>query len=73
MLGEHEPAGVPKDIIAQLHAVIGKVVSTPEMKDAFNKQGAEPQTNTPEQFAALIRSELAQNASLVKRAGLKVE
>ncbi len=67
------PAGVPKDIIAQLHAVIGKVVGTPGMKEAFNKQGAEPQTNTPEQFAALIRSELAQNASLVKLAGLKVE
>ena len=67
------PAGVPKVIIAQLHAVIDKVVNAPEMKESFNKQGAEPQTNTPEQFAALIRSELAQNASLVKLAGLKVE
>ncbi len=67
------PAGVPKDIIAQLHAVIGRIVNTPEMKEAFNKQGAEPQTNTPEQFAALIRNELAQNAGLVKLAGLKVE
>lgn len=67
------PAGVPKDVIARLHTVVGKVVSTPETKEAFNKQGAEPQTNTPEQFAALIRSELAQNASLVKLAGLQVE
>jgi tripartite-type tricarboxylate transporter receptor subunit TctC len=67
------PAGVPSDIIAWLNAVIVKAVNTPEMKESFNKQGREPQTNEPEQFAALIRSELAQNAKLAKLAGLKAE
>jgi tripartite-type tricarboxylate transporter receptor subunit TctC len=67
------PAGVPKDIIAQLNAVIGKIVNTPEMSEAFSQQGLEPQTGTPEQFAALIRSEIAQNARLIKLAGVKPE
>jgi len=67
------PAGVPNDIIAQLNAVIGKVVNTPEMKEAFVQQGLEPQTGTPEQFAALIRGEIAQNARLIKLAGVKPE
>jgi len=67
------PAAVPKDIIAQLNAAIGKVVNTPEMKEALNTQGLEPQTNTPEQFAAFMRNEIAQNAKLVKLAGLKAE
>ena len=67
------PAGVPKDIIAQLNAAIAKAVNTPEMKESLNKLGFEPQTSTPEQFAALIRSEIAQNATLIKTAGVKAE
>lgn len=67
------PAGVPKDIIARLNAVIGKVVNTPEMKESFNKQGLEPQTNTPGQFAALIHSEMARNTRLIRLIGAKAE
>jgi len=71
--GVSAPAGVPKDIIARLNAVIGNVVNTPEMKETLNKQGLEVRTSTMEQFAALIHSEIAQNAKLVKIIGLKVE
>lgn len=67
------PAAVPKEVIARLNAAIVKVVNTPEMKEAFIKLGLETQTGTPEQFAAFIRNELAQNAKLAKFAGLKVE
>jgi len=67
------PAAVPKDIIAQLNAAIIKVVNTPEMKEAINKQGIEPQTNSPEQFTAFMRSLSAQIDKLVKLAGLKIE
>ena len=67
------PAGVPKDIIARLNGVIGKAVNTPEMKESLTKQGFEPQTNTPEQFAALIRDEIAQTAKLIKLFGVKTE
>ena len=67
------PAGVPNDIIAQLNAVIGKVVNTPEVKTSFNRQGLDLQTNTPEEFAAFIRGELAQNAKLIRLSGAKTE
>ena len=43
------------------------------MKEVLNKQGLEPQTNTPEQFATLIRNEIAQNAKLIRAIGLKPE
>ena len=46
---------------------------TAEMKEALFKQGLEPQTNTPEQFAAFIRSELAENARLIKASDIKAE
>ena len=38
-------------------------VNTPEMKEAFMKQGLDPATSTPEAFAAFIRDEVAQTRS----------
>lgn len=67
------PTGVAKDIIARLNTAIGQVANTPEMKTALNRQGFEPRTNTPEQFAALIRREIAQNIKLIKLSGAKTE
>jgi tripartite-type tricarboxylate transporter receptor subunit TctC len=67
------PAGVPREIIARLNAAIVTVESTPELKEAFLRQGIEAQTGTPEQFAAFIRNELQQSAKLVKFAGIKRE
>lgn len=71
--GVSAPAGVPKEIIARLNAAIGKAVNTTAMKESFSKQGLEPQTNTPEQFAAFIHGELLKNAKLIKLAGVKPE
>lgn len=67
------PSGLPKDIVARLNAMIAKVVNTPDMKESLNRQGLEPQTSTPEQFAAFIHAELAKNADLIKLIGLKAE
>jgi tripartite-type tricarboxylate transporter receptor subunit TctC len=71
--GVTAPAGVPKEIVSRLNAVIGKAVNAPEMKDALNKQGLEPRTSTPEQFAAFVKTEIAQNAKLIKAAGIQAE
>lgn len=65
------PSGVPKNIIAQLGDVIGKAVNTAEMKQSLNALGLDPQTNTPEQFAAFIRKEIGQNIKLIKLIGLR--
>ena len=67
------PAGVPKDIVSRLNAAIVSVVNTADVKQALNRQGFEPQTNTPDQFAALIRGEIAQNTKLIRMIGLKAE
>lgn len=67
------PAGVPREIITRLNTVIVKTANAPEIREAMVKQGLEVQTTTPEEFAAFIRSERAQNAKLVKFAGIKIE
>ena len=67
------PAGVPREIVARLNSVIVRIVNTAEMKDAFNRQGLDPATSTPEEFGAFIRNEVAQNIKVVREAGIKVE
>jgi tripartite-type tricarboxylate transporter receptor subunit TctC len=67
------PARVPREIIVQLNAEIAKAVHTPEMRNALHKQGLEPQTSKPEEFAAFIRNEIEQNAKLIKLAGVKAD
>jgi tripartite-type tricarboxylate transporter receptor subunit TctC len=67
------PAGLPKDIVARLNAMIAKVVETPDVKESLGRQGLEPQTSTPEHFAAFIHGEVAKNAKLIKLIGMKAE
>lgn len=71
--GVSAPAAVPREVIARLNAAIAKVVNTPEMKEALNRQGLEPQTSTPAQFAAFIHGEIAKNTELIKLIGMKAE
>jgi tripartite-type tricarboxylate transporter receptor subunit TctC len=65
------PAATPKDIVTRLNGAI--VQSVPAIKDAFFKQGLEPQTNSPDQFASYINNELAQNAKLIRFIGVAAE
>jgi tripartite-type tricarboxylate transporter receptor subunit TctC len=67
------PGNVPREIVMRLNAAIVKIVNTPEMKEAFMKQGLDPATSTPEAFGTFIKDEVAQNVRLVKAAGIKVE
>ncbi len=68
--GMFAPAGVPRDTIVLLNGLIGKIVNSSEMMEMLKKLGFEPRTGTPEQFAAFVKNEMAQNAKLVKFAGL---
>lgn len=67
------PAGTPRDIVAKLNAEIARIVGTPDMRDNLARQGAEVRTNSPEEFAAFIRSEMTRWAKVVKDANVKVE
>lgn len=69
--GISAPAGIASATLMQLNAAIVKVGNGAEMKDVLGKQGLEAQTNTPEQFAASIVSEMAKNLELAKKIGLK--
>jgi tripartite-type tricarboxylate transporter receptor subunit TctC len=71
--GLFAPAGTPREIIAKAQQDVAKVLSAPEVRERFIGQGAQPVGNTPEQFAAFIRSEIDKWTQVVKFSGAKVD
>ena len=67
------PQGTPREIVARLNAEIGRILATPEMRDKLGNQGADVRNNSPEEFAAFIRTEKDRWAKVVKDANVKVE
>jgi tripartite-type tricarboxylate transporter receptor subunit TctC len=67
------PAGTPKDAIAKLNAAVAGVLSDVELEKEFISRGMQPMKQTPEEFAAFIRSETDRMAAIIKASGAKVE
>ena len=67
------PAGTPKEVVAKWNAEVTRILRSPEMKAFFAQQGAEPAPDSPEEFAALIKGEIAKYAKIVKQSGAKVD
>ncbi len=66
-------SGTPPDIVARLNREFIKAVNTPEVKGRLESEGAEVIGNTPEQAAAIMRSDLDKWAEIIAKAGLKAD
>ncbi|MEO5692993.1 MAG: tripartite tricarboxylate transporter substrate binding protein [Usitatibacter sp.] len=62
------PQGTPDAVVATLNTEINKVLASKELKESFSRIGAEPMGGTPEQFAAFLKSELAQYGKVMAKA-----
>jgi len=67
------PAGTPRDIVARLHKGVVFALQDATVKERFQASGADPVGNSPEEFAAVIRNDMAKWGKVVKAAGLKPE
>jgi tripartite-type tricarboxylate transporter receptor subunit TctC len=72
-MGICAPAGTPKEIISRLNAEIAKILRTQEARDWFAEQGGEPIIETPEEFAAFIKTEYSRWGKIIREAGIKPE
>lgn len=71
--GMFAPAKTPPAIIAKIHAEVARALHAPEVRKVFANEGVEPVASKPDEFAAMIRGELAMWPKVVKAAGIKVE
>ncbi len=67
------PAGTPKEVIAKLNTEIRKAMELPDLKERIHAQGFSVLTGTPEQFSAVLRSEMDRWAKAVKDSGAKAD
>ncbi|HZN26842.1 MAG TPA: tripartite tricarboxylate transporter substrate binding protein [Burkholderiales bacterium] len=67
------PAATPRAVIDKLAADIARVLAMPAIKEQLVSQGMTPLVSTPEQFAALIKADLAKYTKIIRTANIKLE
>ena len=71
--GLFAPAGTPRDIVVRLNAETVRALKLPDVRQLMLAQGAEPVSDTPEQFAALVRADIAKWGEVVRKSGAKAD
>jgi tripartite-type tricarboxylate transporter receptor subunit TctC len=70
-IGLMAPAGTPKPIVDKLNSEIRKVIAKPDVKAAWDKQGAVALNMSPTEFDAYLRKDIDKWAKVVKEANIK--
>jgi tripartite-type tricarboxylate transporter receptor subunit TctC len=72
-IGLFAPAGTPMDIVRKVNAEVMRIMRLPEVTKRMEVEGERFTPNTPEEFGAFVRAEIAKWGKVVKDAGLKAE
>ena len=67
------PAGTPKEIVLRLNSEVARALREPDARERLYSIGAEPMSNSPEEFADYINAEMAKWAKVVKTAGIHID
>jgi len=65
------PAGTPPELVARLQAELARILSSPDMKERLQQQGADPMGSPPAESAKFLRDERDRFTKLVKETGYK--
>ena len=71
--GVFAPAGTPPDLVARLNHELKEILTAPEVRTAFETQGMDPATSTPEEFRRLVERDSDRWARLIKARGITAE
>jgi tripartite-type tricarboxylate transporter receptor subunit TctC len=72
-LGFFAPSGTPAPVVNKLQGELTKIAQSPEMKEQFERNGADPLTTTPAELQKLMKSELAKYSEVIKKGNIKVQ
>ena len=67
------PKGMERALVRRINAEFAKVVQAPEIRNVYDKIGADPIAMTPEEFEKRTVAEIAKLAPVVKASGAKVD
>ena len=72
--GVFAPARTPREIVRIIHAAVNRAQDLPDVKERMDQLGADDaRTATPDAFAAMVKSELARYAKVIKAVGIRIE
>jgi tripartite-type tricarboxylate transporter receptor subunit TctC len=72
-IGLFAPAGTPPDIVRRWNGEVMRIMQSPDIQARLPNEGARFTPNTPEQFSAFVKSEIAKWAPVVKASGARVD
>src|SRR4051812_43904053 len=67
------PAALPRPIVQRLNTELGKILTTPEIREGFAKQGAVATGGTPQDYLTFMREESSRWGEVVRRNNIKIE
>ncbi len=67
------PKGMDRGLVSRINAEFAKVVQAPEIRNVYEKIGAEPLAMSPEEFEKRTQAEIAKLGPVVKASGAKVD
>lgn len=71
--GVFAPPGTPHDVVLRFNRELHDILGTAEVRTAFQTQGMDPATSTPEEFRQLVERDAERWADLIKRQNIKAE
>jgi tripartite-type tricarboxylate transporter receptor subunit TctC len=72
-LGFFAPKGTPAPIMSKLYNELVAIAKSPEMKEQFERNGADPAWATPAELTKLMQAELAKYSKVIKQANIKLQ
>jgi tripartite-type tricarboxylate transporter receptor subunit TctC len=67
------PAGTPPAIVQRYNTAIRAILAAPEVKSRLAEVSVDTVTNSPQEFAAFIKAEIAKWEPIVKESGAKLD
>ncbi|GGX21529.1 hypothetical protein GCM10007242_30890 [Pigmentiphaga litoralis] len=71
--GVFAPAGTPASVVTTVNAAVHRALKAPSVVESLAAMGIEPSPGTPEQFAALIKSDTAKWTKVIKDGNIQPE
>lgn len=71
--GLSAPAGTPRPIIDRLYREVVRAAGSPDLRERLQGLGADPGGNTPEEYAAFVKTEIDKWGKVIRAAGIKGE
>jgi tripartite-type tricarboxylate transporter receptor subunit TctC len=72
-LGFFAPKGTPAPVLKKLYGELVTIAKSPEMKEPFERNGADPMTTTPAELTKLMSGELDKYKKVIKAANITLK